>query len=361
MNNRAGLLQGYTRYFLLPLTALPLLYLLYGRRLQLEWMPWVGALPLLCAGGFICWKLHDKYTVFLRRRFPGQQQTASRVIFTLLANMFIATPGFLLFLLLFDRLDFLRYEYDRNDLRYGYLLVFCITLVFETIGELVYIIENYRRSIAEQEQLEQMKLNQEFEVLKEKVNPHFLFNCFNTLSSLITEDKDRAERFLDELSKVYRYLLRNNKDGLSTLEGELKFVNSYFDLLKTRHGEAVQLQVETDSTYDQYVLPSLSLQLLIENSVKHNAHSKGRPLVIDIFTTTGSKLVVNNNLQRRNIKATSNNIGLKNIRDKYELLGQSGFRVLEDEKNFTVILPLVWKQADSGFSGQSLTGYPLHK
>jgi len=171
-----------------------------------------------------------------------------------------------------------------------------------------------------------------------------LFNCFNTLSSLISEDRCQAEFFLNELSKVYRYLLRNNEDSLTTLETEIQFIESYYQLLKTRHGEAVQLQVEIDKKYRQYLLPSLSLQMLVENAVKHNTVSKSRPLTIDIFTTTGNKLVITNNLQARTVKAPSNKIGLENIRTKYSLLNYPGFQVLEDVKTFSVVLPLIWSK-----------------
>lgn len=187
-----------------------------------------------------------------------------------------------------------------------------------------------------------MSLQQEFDVLKSQVNPHFLFNCFNTLSSLIVEDPQRADSFLNELSKVYRYLLRNNESSLSTLQNELNFIESYFKLLKTRHGEAVQFQLEIDKRYNHYLLPSLSLQLLVENAVKHNVLSKNKPLMIDIFTTAANRLVVSNNLQRRTKKGPSNRIGLDNIRTKYELLRQRGFQVMEDGRSFTVVLPLIW-------------------
>jgi LytS/YehU family sensor histidine kinase len=179
-------------------------------------------------------------------------------------------------------------------------------------------------------------------VLKNQVNPHFLFNCFNTLSSLISENKEKAETFLNELSKVYRYLLRNNEDGLSTLENEMKFIRSYYGLLKTRHGESLEMTIDIDKRYYPYLLPSLTLQLLVENVVKHNQLARNQPLVIEIFTTAGNKLVVNNNLQRRTIKAPSNKVGLENIKAKYELLNQKGFQVMEDSKNFTVVLPLIW-------------------
>jgi LytS/YehU family sensor histidine kinase len=114
--------------------------------------------------------------------------------------------------------------------------------------------------------------------------------------------------------------------------------------LKTRHGDAVQIQSEIDKKYDLYLLPSLSLQMLVENAVKHNVLSKNKPLLIDIFTTSGNKLVVSNNLQLRSVKAPSNRIGLDNISSKYELLNHPGFQVLQDKKTFSVVLPLIWSK-----------------
>jgi LytS/YehU family sensor histidine kinase len=205
-----------------------------------------------------------------------------------------------------------------------------------------YIFDKWKETLAEKETFEQLNLQQEFDHLKSQVNPHFLFNSFNTLSSLISEDAEQAECFLNELSKVYRYLLRNNEDGLTSLQSELQFIQSYYRLLTYRYGQALQMKVEVDKKYETYLLPSLSLQLLVENAVKHNVISKQYPLVIDIFTTAGNKLVINNNFQPKLIKALSNKIGLDNIKTKYELLMQKGFQVLADDKNFTVVLPLMW-------------------
>jgi LytS/YehU family sensor histidine kinase len=243
---------------------------------------------------------------------------------------------------MYDALHILGYKLSMDDLKMGLAVGFSINLIFETLYETDYILEKYKESVEEKEAIHQMAMQHEFDSLKSQVNPHFLFNCFNTLSSLIAEDKPRAETFLNELSKVYRYLLQNNEDGLSTLQNEVQFVQSYYKLLQTRHGEAVQLNIQVDKRYELYLLPSMSLQLLIENVVKHNVVSKSAPLEIDIFTIAGNKLVVNNNLIRRVAKAPSNKVGLENIKAKYALLKQTGFHIMEDERNFTVVLPLIW-------------------
>jgi LytS/YehU family sensor histidine kinase len=243
---------------------------------------------------------------------------------------------------IYDYFRLLNYQLQPNDIEYGLLVGFSINLIFVTLYEVDYVVERLKESVVEKESLKQQAIRHEFDALKNQVNPHFLFNCFNTLSSLISEDKQKAEIFLNELSKVYRYLLRNNEDGVSTVENEIKFIRSYYGLLKTRHGEALQMTIEIDRRYHAYLLPSLTLQLLVENVVKHNMLSRTHPLVIEIFTTAGNKLVVNNNLQRRAIKAPSNRVGLENIKAKYDLLSQPGFQVMEDGKNFTVVLPLIW-------------------
>jgi sensor histidine kinase YesM len=339
---RSTKVEWYSFIASMPLIALGLNYILYDDRTFADYRVWLISFPLLHVLGLFSWYMHVIYAHGVQRKYPEIRQSATRIILKCLANFFVMTPSILIIFFLYDRLHILGYSISGDDITKGVVVGFAVNLVFSTLWEAMYIMEKQRESMGEKELLHQMSLQQEFDVLKSQVNPHFLFNCFNTLSSLINEDPKKAEVFLDELSKVYRYLLRNNEAGLSTLENEMKFIESYFRLLKTRHGEAVQFQVESDKRYDHYLLPSLSLQLLVENAVKHNVLSKNKPLVIDIFTTAGNKLIVNNNLQRRTIKGPSNRIGLDNIKTKYKLLGQDGFHVMEDAKNFTVVLPLIW-------------------
>ncbi len=329
----------------MPLIVFALMYIMYDDRIWSEWEIWAVTFPLIYFIGFFSWYSHAQYDHFLRMKFPSLQQTGKRVFFKLLVNLLIMTPSVLIIFFVFHHFRILGYQVQDGDLKYGYLVGLTVNLIFETLWEVIYIIDKYKEATAEKDMLEQLQLQQEFDGLKQKVNPHFLFNCFNTLSALIAEDKDKAEKFLDELSKVYRYLLRKNTDSMSTLESEIKFIESYFKLLKTRHSDAVELQIEVDKQYSNYLLPSLSLQMLLENAVKHNALSKNHPLTIEIFTTTGNKLVVNNNLQRRTIKAPSNKVGLENIKAKYSLLHMKGFQVMEDGKNFTVVLPLIWNNS----------------
>jgi two-component system LytT family sensor kinase len=327
---------------LMPVVACIVNYILYEDRFFNDYRIWVFSFPLMFIIGILSWYLHVVSMHFLRMRLPELRQTGQRLMLLFITHMTLIIFTMWIFFYGFGMVDFLGYEPDLHKFKISMLLGLFITVVGTTLMEGDYIFRMWKETLAEKEKFEQLNLQQEFDHLKSQVNPHFLFNSFNTLSSLISEDSEQAECFLDELSKVYRYLLRNNEDGLTTLQNELEFIRSYFRLLTYRYGNAIQMKIETDKKYENYLLPSLSLQLLVENAVKHNIISRQMPLVIDIFTTAGSKLVMNNNFQPKVIKAVSNKIGLENIRTKYELLEQKGFQVLKDDKNFTVVLPLMW-------------------
>ena len=335
-------IEWVTFLILMPVVGVIIGALLYGKRMFTEPRTFFYAFLVIHLIGFISWYLHITSMHLLRVWFPSFNETLKRVLLLGTIHLALVSLSMTVFFYGFDAIHFLGYKLDVYNFRMSILVGIALTMIASTLWEGEYIFIKWKQSLEEKEQLEQLKLQNEFDSLKSQVNPHFLFNCFNTLSSLINEDPEQAEKFLNELSKVYRYLLKSNEDGLTTLKSELKFIESYFELLKTRHGDAVHIQFEVDKKYEQYLLPSLSLQLLVENAVKHNVISRSQPLLIDIFTTAGSKLVVNNNLQKKIKKAPSNKIGIDNIRTKYELLDQPGFQVVEDARNFTVVLPLLW-------------------
>jgi len=335
-------LELFCFVFSMPLVTAIMNLVMFEDRLWRDYRIWLFSVPLLFAAGIGAGYLHVLYTHWVEKKYASLRQSRQRILLKITILLLVMSPGIPLIFVVYDRLHILGYRLQNLHLLKGLLVGVSVNLIFETLYELDYLLNKYKETVEEKETLEQMSIHHDFNTLKNQVNPHFLFNCFNTLSSLISEDRQKAEVFLDELSKVYRYLLRNNEEGVSTLENELKFIQSYYRLLQTRHGQAVEINVQADKRYGPYLLPSLTLQLLVENVVKHNMLSKNRPLVIDIFTTTGNKLVVNNNLQRRSVKAPSNNVGLQNIKAKYDLLKQPGFQIMEDEKNFTVVLPLIW-------------------
>jgi len=326
----------------MPLITMAWIYILYDERMWTDWTVWVVTTPIIYILGYGSWFAHVQYNEYVDKKFPSLQQTWKRNLYKIGINLFVMTPSVLTILYVFDLFHILGYSIQENDLKYAYLTGLSVNLVFETLYESVYIIDKHKENSIEKELLEKMQLQQEFDNLKQRVNPHFLFNCFNTLSSLIVEDKRMADKFLDELSKVYRYLLRNNVNDMSTVEEEIKFIESYGRLLKTRHSESLHFAVQVDPKYHPYLLPSLSLQLLVENAVKHNTMSRQQPITIGIRTADNECLVVENNLAKKKIKPDSTGIGLLTIREKYKLLRRDDLKIEEDKDNrFIVSLPLI--------------------
>lgn len=189
------------------------------------------------------------------------------------------------------------------------------------------------------EKLKQENLQTQLDLLKSQINPHFLFNSLNTLSALVSNNP-QAERFIDELSSIYRYLLQNNHTTLCTLNEEIQFIQSYFHLLETRHGDGIKMAINIEPDYFHYLIPPLTLQLLIENAAKHNVVSKSTPLTIQLYNQH-DKLIVENNLNQKNTFVVSNNVGLSNITTKYQLLDNKNIDIVQDEKTFKVVLPLI--------------------
>lgn len=223
-----------------------------------------------------------------------------------------------------------------------------IAIFYLTIYELLFYRQDssrYREQLAQSEQerekLRVANLQSQLDVLKQQVNPHFLFNALNSLSSLISEDPQLAEQFVDKLSGVYRYVLRANEQPLTTLANELQFIEAYYHLLQTRYGTGLSLTVAVEHHQRDCQLPPLTLQLLVENAVKHNVVSPKRPLSIRILTDQQGWLVVQNTLQRKASPAFSNGVGLTNIVAKYQVLNLPQPGVEESPDWFTIRLPLL--------------------
>ena len=181
----------------------------------------------------------------------------------------------------------------------------------------------------------------QFDSLKGQIQPHFLFNTLNTLIGLMKMDIPRAIEFTEEMAHVYRYLLEANDRQLISLEEEMKFANAYFFLLKTRYSEGLHMEVSEAAAMDNYQVPPLSLQLLIENAVKHNIITRDKPLFIKVdFQPAFKQVVVSNNVQRKP-QAFRSGLGLMHFRKKFELLHIAGVKIVETDIEFSVNVPLI--------------------
>lgn len=188
--------------------------------------------------------------------------------------------------------------------------------------------------------LQKENLQSQFEVLRQQVNPHFLFNSLNVLTSLIKLEPDLAEKFTEHLSKVYRYVLENKDNDLVNLQTELDFLDAYIFLLNIRFMDKIDVRVSIDDDKKELKILPLALQLLIENAIKHNSMSKKNPLRIDIYVENENTLTVENNLQERESHMASTGVGLKNINHRYSLLEMPAPQFYKTDTKFIARIPL---------------------
>lgn len=185
--------------------------------------------------------------------------------------------------------------------------------------------------------------NAKFESLKNQIDPHFLFNSLNVLSSLIEENPDNAQRFTTSLSKIYRYVLEQKDKELVSVEDELSFAKTYMNLLKMRFENSLFYELPTENINPDAKVVPLSLQLLLENTVKHNVVSEQKPLHIRIFVDK-DYLVIQNDLQKKEVLQDRQGVGLQNIVNRYGIITDRKVMIQQDEKNFSVKIPILTKQ-----------------
>jgi LytS/YehU family sensor histidine kinase len=217
--------------------------------------------------------------------------------------------------------------------------IFC-TIMIIAIYESIYFMNELRKSVEEKEMLKRESLKAQLDALRTQVNPHFLFNNLNTLSSVIPENPQLAVDFVQQLSKVYRHILEIKDEQSILLKDELDVMKAYAFLLRTRFGHNLDISINVpDEKLMKRIVP-LSLQILMENAIKHNIVSAEKPLKIDVFAENG-RLVVSNNLQKKNQLNESTGFGLDNIRNRYKFLSEKKVEVTENDSNFTVSIPLI--------------------
>ena len=289
--------------------------------------------------GYICWESTRFVIRFLQKHYPGFDNTRTRFVWLLIAFPFFVYYAVNVRSLIRAPLGFVR-PLALPQYIYTVGIQIFYNCVYIIINEGLYVLREWQKSHTAKEALKKASLQTQLDSLKNQINPHFLFNSLNALTALIAESPAKAEIFVDEISSVYRYLLRNNEQELATIRDELGFIESYFHLLKTRYGEGIQLRLEGLTEYAVYQLPPLTLQVLVENAVKHNAILPDSPLLISIFIEN-NQLIVQNNIQRKKVKVISGKVGLANIAAKYRLLDHGSIDIIDNHHHFTVRLPLI--------------------
>ena len=224
------------------------------------------------------------------------------------------------------------------DTMIDYMIVALImNFVLVSITEGIFFFKRWKDSELQAELLKKEQVIAQLESLKNQVNPHFLFNSLSTLSGLIDYDQKLSKEFVDNLSAVYRYVLEHNNETVVTLRTEVRFIKAYTELLKKRHGDKLAFHFSISESTLERAIPPMTLQLLIENSVKHNIATRQKPLTIEVFSRNGY-LVIRNNLQKKKVSNSSGQ-GLENIKKRYRYLSGEAIQIAEDERYFEVKIP----------------------
>ncbi|MDQ1098180.1 MULTISPECIES: 2TM domain-containing protein [Chryseobacterium] len=283
---------------------------------------------------------------FLNKRFPWSEATTRRAIISIV-SILIANTIMVYFCNYMNFVVFQKAatteEYFSGKFSFINWFTINIALLISAFlhakGFMEELKKTSRKEVVEQKLIAK-SANAQFESLKNQLDPHFLFNSLNVLSSLIDENPNQAQKFTVSMSKIYRYVLEQKDKELVTVEDEIEFARTYCELLKTRFEDSVDFIFDVrKEDYRRFVVP-LSLQLLLENCIKHNFATSSRPLIIKIFSENDT-LCIENNLQVREQIKESSGIGLANIVQRYSLLTKRNVFIEKSEDYFKVKLPVL--------------------
>mgnify|MGYP001813505572 CR=1 FL=1 len=291
--------------------------------------------------GYPAWKGMVWITLLLERRIPWLKAPIKRMIYQVVSlTIFFGVLiffGFFLWARLAQGLSFsMIMEEALPSLKVAFTFMFLSLLA----GNTVLFFKKWKTATIQQEELKRAHLALQYQSLKDQVRPHFLFNSLSSLATLINTDSKKATEFVHKLSDVYRYVLEQRENELVPLRDDLKFMEDYIFLQKIRFGENLRVEITLDPDLNRLVIP-LSLQMLVENAIKHNEISKDHPLLITITSTGEGHVIVKNNLQRREVSEPSLGTGLENLRKQIAYFSSDSLLVMEEADAFIVRIPTV--------------------
>jgi hypothetical protein len=236
-------------------------------------------------------------------------------------------------------------EFIQGENLADYFEILLITIFFSVFFHALFFYKELQKKKVTEQKIIAGTASAQFDALKNQLDPHFLFNSLNVLSSLIDENPRQAQKFTSGLSKVYRYVLEQKNKELVTVDEELQFAKTYMSLLKMRFEDSIIFEAPEKASNPESKVVPLSLQLLLENAVKHNMVTPSNPLHIKIYEDRGN-LVIENNLQEKQIVKKSSGVGLNNIRQRYDLLTHREVFINKTTSDFQVAIPMLTKQRE---------------
>ena len=287
---------------------------------------------------FVLWEGNRAIVLRLRRRYRRSEQTTQRLTVQTVANVVFTVGSTLLIYYIFELFGVVICESPSEKMISVVVNLVPMSFVV-SVYEGAYSFDEWVKNLQRSEALAKENIRSQFEALKNQLDPHFLFNSMNTLAALIDEYNEPAQKYLEQLSDVYRYVLMSKQKETVPLHEEWAFVESYIYLNKARFRDNLIVHNELSESAMQQLVPPLSLQLLVENAIKHNVVSKDRPLTLRLSIDAHGYITVENNVQKKNILEKSTKTGLQNMINRYALLTDERVEVLQTADVFSVKIP----------------------
>jgi len=291
--------------------------------------------------GYPAWKGMFYITIFLERKLPWLKHPIKRMVYQVLTLfiffVLVIFSGLSIWIMVSEDLSFATAAGEMiPSLKVAIIFMFLSLLA----GNAVLFFQNWKKSAIQQEELKRAHLALQYQSLKDQVRPHFLFNSLSSLATLINTDADKATRFVHKLADVYRYVLEQRENELVPLKKELKFLEDYIYLQKIRFGDSLQVEYSLDLDQSRMVIP-LSLQMLVENAIKHNEVSGENPLRIEILSTEQGHVIIRNKLRKIELTEKSPGMGLENLRKQVAFFSDESLLVQEEAESFIVRIPTI--------------------
>jgi two-component system, LytTR family, sensor kinase len=308
-------------------------------KIEIEWYYAAGTISVVTLFIWECGRLLEPF--FLKKIHAHKSKVTGLVYFFLTCS--VLTVILTIATVLIE--STVLHNYSISDsmipIKLNIIYAVLVNLLFHLVNAIFFYFTEYKTKWIEAEQLKRISTQAELQVIKNQINPHFLFNNLNVLSALVMQNNAEANKFIEAFSQVYRYILNNQDKELVALQAELEFIKPYIFLLEKRFSQGLKITVEIPEKYNANFIIPASLQMLIENAIKHNVATRVKPLHIVLHANGNNTLEVSNNLQLREVVENSTEIGLQNIMKRYMLVSGKEVLVEQTTDTFKVTLPLL--------------------
>jgi len=293
------------------------------------------------------WEFHDRF-IKKQLKKPGGLDFSRSLLTIGITYLLLAPVAALIYymgLYVFDDICQIATEDKALQFRVDWLRAMVLGLAI-MVSNLLYFSVKQKKDIERKvSELEKEVMTSKYKSLKSQISPHFLFNSLNTLTSLMYEDRDLASDFVTRLASSYRYILDNKEEDVVSLDKELNFLDSFIFMMNVRHSDAIHIQTKIGVDPSAFSIPTLSLQMLVENAMKHNYFSKEKPMQINVYTVGKIALVVDNTLRKRELEEKSPHSGIKTIQQRYAFYTNQEVAIDCENDYFRVTMPLLGRSA----------------